>query len=503
MSGKKTLSLLVIVITLLSVVVACAPKVIEKVVKETVIVEKVVEKPVEKVVKETVIVAGTPKVVERVVTVAPAYVGPRKKVYFASGEPDPGQVELFEALELEYEALHPDIDIVYERVIGDCGVLLSAAMAAGVPKGVYDLPSGDVLGLWDKDVFLPLDDVVDDLGRDELYPWAKMTMPDGNDYAIAHSGSMLCMWTRRDLLAEEGLEIPKTHAELIEAAKRLTKDTDGDGVIDQYGIAIPGSEHPATNFVGMQFLWQNGCQIFDKDLNITLGEPGCIKAIEEYAELLNYGPPAARTYEWKQHRENYRTGKVAIILAWARILMTIGIEQPDLAAVTDVSQVPYDKVRVNTGGADYYVIAKTCTHVEETKEFLKWLLTGDRALRFLSSAPGHLQPNSKSLSEAFLDFVPDDPKIAGYMKEHRDWLETIFTEVAPYSLDIWSQEGSIQDDKVVFTNVALPSELAARVYSAPPLLSEVIVKVAWEGWTAEDAVAWGIEELEKVKAEME
>jgi len=46
---------------------ACAPKVV----KETVVVEKVVEKPVEKVVKETVIVEGTPKVVEKVVTAAP------------------------------------------------------------------------------------------------------------------------------------------------------------------------------------------------------------------------------------------------------------------------------------------------------------------------------------------------------------------------------------------------------------------------------------------------
>jgi len=42
---------------------ACQPKVVEKVVKETVLVEK----EVEKVVKETVIVAGTPKVVEKVV----------------------------------------------------------------------------------------------------------------------------------------------------------------------------------------------------------------------------------------------------------------------------------------------------------------------------------------------------------------------------------------------------------------------------------------------------
>ncbi|HUT15692.1 MAG TPA: hypothetical protein VMY98_05550, partial [Anaerolineae bacterium] len=43
---------------------ACQPKVVEKIVKETVLQEKVVKE----VVKETVMVAGTPKVVEREVT---------------------------------------------------------------------------------------------------------------------------------------------------------------------------------------------------------------------------------------------------------------------------------------------------------------------------------------------------------------------------------------------------------------------------------------------------
>jgi hypothetical protein len=43
---------------------ACAPQVV----KETVVVEK--EKVVEKVVKETVVVAGTPQVVEKVITAA-------------------------------------------------------------------------------------------------------------------------------------------------------------------------------------------------------------------------------------------------------------------------------------------------------------------------------------------------------------------------------------------------------------------------------------------------
>ena len=52
-----------------SALAACAPKVVE--VTKIVEKEKIVEKPVEKVVKETVVVEGTPKVVEKLITVAP------------------------------------------------------------------------------------------------------------------------------------------------------------------------------------------------------------------------------------------------------------------------------------------------------------------------------------------------------------------------------------------------------------------------------------------------
>jgi putative aldouronate transport system substrate-binding protein len=52
-----------------SILAACQPKVVEKVVTKE--VEKVVTKEVEKVVKETVVVQGTPQVVEKVITVVP------------------------------------------------------------------------------------------------------------------------------------------------------------------------------------------------------------------------------------------------------------------------------------------------------------------------------------------------------------------------------------------------------------------------------------------------
>lgn len=43
---------------------------------------------------------------------------------------------------------------------------------------------------------------------------------------------------RNDLLQEAGLDVPESFDEIVETAKKLTVDTNGDGKIDRYGMKI-------------------------------------------------------------------------------------------------------------------------------------------------------------------------------------------------------------------------------------------------------------------------
>lgn len=442
-----------------------------------------------------------------VLALAPLFAGGQaegakgKKVYFSSGEGSPTQVALFNDLEKEYEAAHPDIDIIYERLVTESGSLFIASMAAGVPKGVFSLGNEEVLTFASKDVYIPLNDVIDEIGRDDFQPWAILSV-EGKDLGTLYSGSMRVMLYRTDLYSKAGLEVPKTHPELIDTVRKLTVDENGDGVTDIYGIGIPGGTGHATHFYAIQFLWQNGAEIFDKNFNPVITKPAAIEAIETYAELLKIGPPGASTWSWSEHREAYSSGLLATSIMGGRQPAKIGMDIPDIAKVTMMAPLPYNKIRTSTGGGDAYVIAKTSPNVEETKDFLKWLLTGDRSMRFLTSVPGHLIPPRKSQAKEMLDYVSDDPAIAKYMKDYRHWLDVILNEVAPYSIDYIGQIGSIQGDKFVPTFQHLPPELAARLYGEPGLFSEVIYKVAWEGWAAKDAAAWCAEEIRKILKEM-
>ena len=234
---------LAVAVTLL---VACAPKVV----KETVIVEKPVEKVVKEVVKETVIVAGTPKVVEKVVTVAPEV----KKVYEVlywqhhpwTTVPVPEKEDDFIwKYILDNYNLDITIRCVPEGVEGDAK--LNAMIAAGdIPDFIeaYWTPGSSIVTqLVGQGVFIPIDEYLEDTPYLKTYltddEWKYLTLA-GKKYAIAQPRpfpNWNTLWIRKDWLDNLDLDIPTTMDELAEVGLAFTtQDPDGNGVDDTYGF---------------------------------------------------------------------------------------------------------------------------------------------------------------------------------------------------------------------------------------------------------------------------
>lgn len=64
--------------------------------------------------------------------------------------------------------------------------------------------------------------------------------PEGKLYGIPQRMSVDILYYRKDLLAEAGIPVPKTLEEYHAAAKKLTRDTNGDGTTDIYGAVYQG-----------------------------------------------------------------------------------------------------------------------------------------------------------------------------------------------------------------------------------------------------------------------
>ncbi|MBE9640330.1 ABC transporter substrate-binding protein [Salipiger mangrovisoli] len=124
-------------------------------------------------------------------------------------------------------------DQLYTAIIGgnapDAAMVKAFAQPRLVEMGAL-APIDDWLAGWDGTAAL----------QDNLIDLVKG--PDGTQYYLPVQYVVLYLYYRPDMFADLGLEVPTTCEAFREAAKALTRDTDGDGQTDVYGFGFRGAK---------------------------------------------------------------------------------------------------------------------------------------------------------------------------------------------------------------------------------------------------------------------
>ncbi len=146
----------------------------------------------------------------------------------------------------KFEALNPDIkvqaeliawpsyyDNLYTAIIGgnapDCAEVKLMAMPQLMEMEAIE-PLDDYIAKWPG-----REDILDDL-------WSKMVASDGKTYLLPLHYVVSYLYIRQDLFDKYKVKIPTNREEFLEAAKKLTLDTDGDGRTDIYGYGFRGGK---------------------------------------------------------------------------------------------------------------------------------------------------------------------------------------------------------------------------------------------------------------------
>jgi multiple sugar transport system substrate-binding protein len=97
--------------------------------------------------------------------------------------------------------------------------------------------------------------------------WSSTVGIDGKHYGVPYSRQAQTLMIRKDWLRKLGLEAPTTWQEMLTVAKAFaTRDPDGDGKADTYGMVVPGSaQNGYAAWWGASFLWQGGAKIVEPD----------------------------------------------------------------------------------------------------------------------------------------------------------------------------------------------------------------------------------------------
>lgn len=159
--------------------------------------------------------------------------------------PDGDSYAVVEAAIKRFEAKHPGVKVTYVSGIKkeDYSEWLAEKLLAGEEPDVFVVPGTDfnmyaAMGA--------LQDLSDFGNQDKQFSW-DVYYPaaldygryDGRVYGLPVTSVPTLMFVNKTLLAREGIAIPGndwTWQDFLEICRRVTKDTDGDGVLDQFGF---------------------------------------------------------------------------------------------------------------------------------------------------------------------------------------------------------------------------------------------------------------------------
>jgi multiple sugar transport system substrate-binding protein len=110
---------------------------------------------------------------------------------------------------------------------------------------------------------------------------------NGTKYGAPMNFTTLLLYYNKDMFKAAGLDPsspPKTWDEFMADAKKLTKDENGDGKPEQYGLSI--ADH-ATIAMWPILLWGNGGGVVSEDgKTAMLGDPKTIEAMDKWGSLV-------------------------------------------------------------------------------------------------------------------------------------------------------------------------------------------------------------------------
>ncbi|MET7277598.1 ABC transporter substrate-binding protein [Kribbella sp. NPDC005582] len=195
------------------------------------------------------------------------------------------------------------VTIQRETVPGDTLIqkVLQQASSKTLPD-VLMLDNPDVQQIAATGALAPLNDL--GLNADGVIQgMVDATSYDGKLYGLAPVTNTLALFYNKDMLAEAGVQPPKTWDELKAAAKKLTKP-------GRYGIAFNANATYEGSWQFLPAMWTNGGDETD------LKSPQVAEALQLWVDLVQSGSASKSVINWTQGdaKDQFVAGKAAMMV---------------------------------------------------------------------------------------------------------------------------------------------------------------------------------------------
>ena len=322
---------------------------------------------------------------------------------------DPAELAAFQDVVEGFKTVQPDatVNIVHVPAQGDHMTKLSASFAAGTPPDVFIINYRRYGQLASKGVIEPAGPLMEKSG----------TIKESDYYAQAldafrYQGTLMCIpqnisnlevYYNKDLFAANSVAEPTadwTWDDFLAAAQGLTKDTNGDGTMDTYGVGVEPQLIRLAPFV-----WANGGEVVDnpdKPTKLTLDTPEAREALQWFVDLQRVHKVTPNEAEAKAEdmESRFMNGRLGMVLQSRAAT-------PSFREIKgfqwDVAPIPMKKSKATILHSDAYCMAASSKNKDLAWAFVEYAQGPDGQTR--AAKLGRTVPSRKDIaqSEAFLD----------------------------------------------------------------------------------------------------
>lgn len=231
---------------------------------------------------------------------------------------------------------------------------------------------------------------------ENMYNVMKEASGTDDVYVMPWNVQVLYVYYRPSIFEAAGVEVPTTYEEFLEAVKKCTMDTNGDGKTDVYGFGMRGGK-------GGQEPW--GSFIHGEGGNFEdLTSDDAVKGMQDFIDLYKNGyvPPTATSDGYNEIIANFQSGLTAMTIhhtgSSANMVEALG---DDVSAFA----FPAGKGQWTSMGDTETVIFESCENKEAAFEWLTYLATGE-GQKMWCEGTGNV-PVSKTVQAG--DYFQNDP----------------------------------------------------------------------------------------------
>jgi multiple sugar transport system substrate-binding protein len=320
-------------------------------------------------------------------------------VHWYGPQRDNWQKEIVEPFEREHANIKVEMDVVpyslyYAKAF--------ASAASGAPMGdVVAIDDWFAPELFKRNYTVDLQSYFDrDLNAadfiTQVFEMCRFPVGEKGDLlAIPFATGTTVLFYNRDLFDQAGVSYPDsnwTYADLVNAARKLTRDIDGDGVVDQWGFLADDGTY--TGFDTM--LYSLGGQILSPDLKQSwIDHPKSVEALQYIVDLVRKEKVSPLPSPLGSMGERFAGGKVGMMITGDFVKLAL----KDVRFRWDIALPPKGptELRLSRRFGNSLSIPRQSQHPNEAWELIKYILTSPSRMR-LNELFESMMPVYKSLT---------------------------------------------------------------------------------------------------------